>query len=197
MTREFIVSKNLKKQKTYGQMYYQANSKKKKAYSKAYYQVNSEKALAYQRIYRQANPEKIQTCKKIYRQNNPEKIKIYDKTYRQVNNEKMKSRQKDYRQANPDKYRLYNRKRRALKRGVYHEPYMNNYVFERDGWICGICGRKINRRLKHPNPLSSSIDHIIPLSKGGNDDPVNAQAAHLRCNFGKHNRKIGQLRMFA
>lgn len=86
-------------------------------------------------------------------------------------------------------------KYKALKQGVGHEPYRDSYIFQRDGWVCGICGRKINKKLKHPNPLSKSINHIIPLSKGGNDSPVNVQAAHLRCNMGKHNINTGQLRL--
>ncbi len=89
-----------------------------------------------------------------------------------------------------------NYKYRAGKFGVAHEPYQSNYIFERDNWTCQICGRKINKRLKHPNLLRASIDHIVPLSKGGGDNPLNVQASHLRCNLGKNATSIGQLRLF-
>ena len=102
----------------------------------------------------------------------------------------------EYYKLNPEKRKVKQRRYKASKRENNHEPYQNNYIFERDNWICGICGRKINKRLKYPNPLCASIDHIVPLSKGGDDRPVNVQASHLRCNLGKNAINIGQLRMF-
>ena len=145
--------------------------------------------------------------RKLYAKEHIEQKKVTDKAYyikhraeirarMNANKEEISITRRAYRQNNAEKIRIDNRKRIALKRGVRHEAYKGNYIFERDGWVCGICGRKINKRLKHPNPLSKSIDHIVPLSKGGDDSPENVQAAHLRCNIGKHARNIGQLRMF-
>lgn len=135
------------------------------------------------------------TYYKIYYQVRSKKIKAQSKIYHCANREKDKITNKAYYQNHPEKAMLKCRKRKALKLGVRHEDYVSNYIFLRDNWICGICGRKINKRLKWPNPLSSSLDHIIPLSKGGDDNPINVQAAHLRCNIGKHTKKGGQLRL--
>jgi HNH endonuclease len=33
------------------------------------------------------------------------------------------------------------------------------------------------------DPLSASIDHILPKSRGGTDDDRNLQITHLRCNL--------------
>jgi len=60
-------------------------------------------------------------------------------------------------------------------------------VFERDGWICQICGEKINKTYYYPHPKSASVDHIIPVSLGGPDELYNMQAAHLICNIMKGN----------
>lgn len=49
--------------------------------------------------------------------------------------------------------------------------------------VCGICGRPVNFDKKFPDPWSATIDHIIPVVKGG--DPANLenlQLAHLACN---------------
>lgn len=64
-------------------------------------------------------------------------------------------------------------------------------VFNRDGWNCGICRKPINRRLKPPHPMSASLDHIQPMSHGGNHTYVNVQAAHHICNSLKSNRGSG------
>ena len=48
---------------------------------------------------------------------------------------------------------------------------------------CGICGRPVNFDKKFPDPWSATLDHIIPIQKGG--DPAsleNLQLAHLQCN---------------
>jgi len=33
--------------------------------------------------------------------------------------------------------------------------------------ICGICGNPVDFSYKAPHPLSATVDHIIPVSKGG------------------------------
>ena len=49
--------------------------------------------------------------------------------------------------------------------------------------ICGICGKPVDFQKKYPHPMSPSIDHIIPVAKGGHpSDPDNLQLAHWICN---------------
>ena len=52
--------------------------------------------------------------------------------------------------------------------------------------ICGICGLPVNKDLKAPDPMSKTIDHIIPIAKGGHpSDLENLQLAHRWCNLKK------------
>jgi 5-methylcytosine-specific restriction endonuclease McrA len=60
-------------------------------------------------------------------------------------------------------------------------------VYVRDAWICGICGELIDKDARFPLPMSPSVDHIVPLTKGGAHLYANVQAAHLRCNIAKGN----------
>lgn len=73
-----------------------------------------------------------------------------------------------------------------------HENYYvgRHQVGKRDNWICGICGEPIDRKLKFPNQMSFSVDHIIPLAKGGTHTMDNLQAAHLICNSYKSDQIV-------
>ena len=49
--------------------------------------------------------------------------------------------------------------------------------------VCAICGRPVNKRIKFPDPMSASVDHIIPIAKGGHPTALdNLQLTHLICN---------------
>lgn len=60
--------------------------------------------------------------------------------------------------------------------------------------ICGICGNPVDMTLKSPHPMSKSIDHIIPVSKGGHPSDIeNLQLAHRTCNEHKNNKILGSV----
>ena len=80
-------------------------------------------------------------------------------------------------------------KQRAEHYGVYYEFIDVLEVYKRSGWVCGICGESIDRKLKHPHPKSISLDHIIPMSIGGPHSYENVQPAHFNCNSKKGNRR--------
>ena len=49
--------------------------------------------------------------------------------------------------------------------------------------VCALCGRPVDFTLKYPHPMSATIDHIIPIARGGHpSDMDNLQLAHLTCN---------------
>ena len=74
-------------------------------------------------------------------------------------------------------------RRRAKQHGVAYEKVDPLAVYERDGWMCGLCGEPVDRRLQWPHPLSASQDHIVPISQGGPHTFDNVQCAHLECNL--------------
>ena len=61
-------------------------------------------------------------------------------------------------------------------------------VYERDGWVCQLCGEPVDPDLKGPDPMCASIDHVVPLSHGGDHSMGNVQLTHLGCNSAKGNR---------
>ena len=51
-------------------------------------------------------------------------------------------------------------------------------VLVRDGYECQLRGPRCTFDAEH-------VDHIIPVSRGGSDDPSNLQAVCLTCHAGK------------
>lgn len=89
---------------------------------------------------------------------------------------------------NPEKNREKSRRRRAAKKGNGVEKIDLVALFERDGWVCHLCGESVDRDLKYPDPGSASHDHVIPLSRGGTHTWNNVKLAHLGCNISKGNK---------
>lgn len=87
-----------------------------------------------------------------------------------------------------DRRRANHHKRRALKKKLPAADIRPLDIYERDSWVCGVCGDGIDPDTAWPDPLSASLDHILPLSKGGHHVPENVQAAHLSCNVRKGDR---------
>ncbi|MEU3528821.1 HNH endonuclease [Streptomyces sp. NPDC038707] len=56
---------------------------------------------------------------------------------------------------------------------------------KRDGRVCSLCDEAVDMTLAWPDPMSPSVDHIVPRSRGGLDVPQNVALAHLRCNVSK------------
>lgn len=54
--------------------------------------------------------------------------------------------------------------------------------------MCSICGLRIpNYIVSSSHPLFGTIDHVIPLSRGGKDKAANRKPAHKMCNKMKGN----------
>jgi len=88
--------------------------------------------------------------------------------------------------------RAKTQRRRAATKGVLVENVDRDVVGERDSWRCGVCRRKISRVLVYPHPRSASLDHVIPLSHGGEHSYVNTRITHLECNTRRSNRGGGE-----
>ena len=85
---------------------------------------------------------------------------------------------------------------RAAKAGVPVERVELLAVAERDGWRCGICGKRVGKTAK--GRRSASLDHIVPVARGGGNLYSNVHLAHLACNLAKNaqDRLASQMRLF-
>ncbi|MGH3584753.1 MAG: HNH endonuclease [Pseudonocardia sp.] len=82
-------------------------------------------------------------------------------------------------------------KRRALvQQARTAESFTPADVHARDGWTCQLCRLPIDPSVAWPDSASPSLDHIIPLSRGGAHAMANVQSAHLGCNSSKGDKLI-------
>lgn len=115
-------------------------------------------------------------CKK-----NEEKIVKFQAEYRAKNREYFREAARRWRQNNPDKVRLDRSLKRARKANTRVEKYIRlSRLHNWESRLCGICGEYIEDKF--------DVDHIIPLTRGGEHSIKNLQLAHPFCNRSKHNR---------
>jgi 5-methylcytosine-specific restriction endonuclease McrA len=96
----------------------------------------------------------------------------------------------EWQKANPQLVRDISNRRRAAKFSREFEKIDRDLVFERDAYECKLCSKPLDMTAKFPHPLSPTLDHSVPLNKGGHHLYVNLQAAHFRCNTAKGDRVV-------
>lgn len=98
----------------------------------------------------------------------------------------------------PYNYNVYNRPKKSNRNNRPDHQAGHRMEFERNrkrilaaGEICAICGQRVDKELKCPHPMSATVDHIIPVSKGGHpSDMENLQLAHFCCNRQKSDKVV-------
>lgn len=81
---------------------------------------------------------------------------------------------------------------RPDKSGVHRRAFEKNKrrILASQG-VCAICGLPVDKTLPFPDPMSPTVDHIIPIAKGGHPSDIsNLQLAHLYCNNQKRDKLI-------
>ena len=78
-----------------------------------------------------------------------------------------------------------NNNRRADHIGRNKTAYDKNkkIIVKRDS-ICALCGKPVDKSIKNPfDPMYPTVDHIIPIAKGGHPSDINnLQLTHRMCN---------------
>lgn len=96
-----------------------------------------------------------------------------------------------WRQLYPERAALTDARRRMrLEQARTAEVFAPVDVHTRDNWTCRLCWLPIDPEVAWPDPMSPSVDHIVPLSRGGAHALSNVQSAHLGCNSRKCDRDM-------
>lgn len=149
------------------------------------------------RLWRAANSERAATNHRRWRERNRDRDAERKQRWIDSNPEKFAQSQRRWKTANPERVaetrRLADQRRRARALGAFVEDVPRLEIFERDEWQCQIVGClhpgvPVSLDVGRYDPLLATIDHVIPLSKGGTHEPLNTVTAHFRCNCVKRDR---------
>ncbi len=70
---------------------------------------------------------------------------------------------------------------RAMNLGIVYEVVLLVEIFRKDRGMCYLCKKWVQ-------PRKASMDHEVPLSKGGVHLYANVRLTHLKCNLRKGSR---------
>jgi len=144
---------------------------------------NSEHVKEYGKNYFYSNQEKLQKQNKEWANLHPEKIKSYNKKYRLGHPEKVKEVEKAYRESHKEKLVLRTIKHRAKLKsasGFGLSTTEWNWIRKMFDYRCAYCGKE----------TKLTVDHVVPLSKGGIHDISNVVPSCMPCNSGKQDRTL-------
>ena len=76
-------------------------------------------------------------------------------------------------------------RRRALEANAFVSHVSRAKVFAADGYRCYLCRKLCDRTATVPHPNAPTVDHVIPLARGGTHEPSNCRTACFGCNCTK------------
>lgn len=95
-----------------------------------------------------------------------------------------------------DHARLIRRQCRHRRRARMHNAQIEEIdplvIAKRDKYKCHICRKRVNMDLDVQDIYSPTMDHLIPISLGGDHTYANIQLAHRICNSRKGNRAVNE-----
>ncbi len=156
---------------------------KRKEYQKKYHENNREKKSKYHKRYYKKNKEKWKDYVKRWRESNLEKMLEQGRKRYQDNHERLLERSKNY--FKTEKGRA-NHQRAKVKRQTIMENIINTLtseewlnILKKYNYKCAYCGTEFDEN------ILPEKDHIIPISKGGNNTKENIVPACRSCNAKK------------
>lgn len=128
--------------------------------------------------YSKNNPEKRAESKRQSYQNHKHEIALKSKIYYSNNKDRLYQRSKKWAQQNPEKINnKYNRRRSRIANAETFD-IRDSFLIRLYSSPCVACGSR--------NKIT--MDHVVPISRGGRHSEGNLQPLCLSCNSGKCNK---------
>lgn len=149
------------------------------------------------RRWTRANAEHNRREKRRWYEQNLEDHRQRAAAFYAANTERVRANVVAWQERNPDKRRAHNAASNARRRMLVDAAFVDRpderFVWDRDEGICWICDRPVDPSLRHPDPGSRSMDHVIPLAAGGVHGTENVALAHLGCNAAKQEKILDKV----
>lgn len=168
--------------------YYAAHRDERCNIIQRYYTTHRNQILAQQKAMYVPRPRQCKPLDPLELEARRQRQRERERAYRLAHQESRASMARAWRIAHPEVKRESEHRRRAQKRQQPHERISHSVIYARDKGICQICGKHVER-------ASMSLDHIVPLSRGGSHTFTNVQTSHRLCNFRKQATGYGQPRL--
>lgn len=81
-----------------------------------------------------------------------------------------------------NRYKEISRRKKIMENGEVDYSISLQQLAKRDKYICHICGERVDMKADTNADMYGSIDHVIPVSKGGTHTWDNVKLAHRACN---------------
>lgn len=148
--------------------------------SRTYREKNREKINSHSREVYHSNIQRERKRHRDYHSRNRKDQLKKKREFYEENKESESNKRRIYKKINPDVMSLSSGRRRARKagNGGSHTIDQRREKFTLLGDVCYYCGI----------PGKMTVDHLIPISRGGTDDIENIVPACLLCNARKNNK---------
>jgi 5-methylcytosine-specific restriction endonuclease McrA len=135
--------------------------------------------LAWQRERYRRDPSDKKARAKAWRLANPERYRENARRYRARNRERTRAYMREYRARDMTPWIIAYQLRRARLLGaeIGATPKLSLFDFSN---VCSYCGAY----------NASGLDHVVPLSRGGDHSPENVVPACISCNQRKNNKPL-------
>ena len=167
----------------YHRQYHLTHKEAESVQRKHYLATHKEAENQRSRAYNIAHKDEIDAYRIKYMTEHKQEELARGREYRSKHRVEDRIRAKEYARTHKPERAERQRRRDAMERGTTVISISPRAIYERDKWRCGLCGKHVSRK-------DRSLDHIIPLSKGGAHVEWNVQLAHLKCNLIKN---VGRL----
>lgn len=169
--------RNVERKRAADRAGYFANRERRRANGRAYYESHKAQAHAQSRAWSDANRERRREIERKSQSKRYEAHLVYGRRYARENREKCAERLRRWARANPEKAKATSERRRARVLGAAGEITALEWaaILKRQKSRCARCGAR----------GKMTMDHIIPLSRGGSHFAFNIQALCKPCNSSK------------
>jgi len=160
-----------------------------KVRNKAAYDAHASDRRAYANRYRVENVEAVKASQAAWRERNREKARDASRQWRRDNPERLRAAVVDWLKRNPGKSAQYTENYRAKKIAAWVEDVEFSAVLMEHGSWCYLCESPIHA------DQDIHLDHVVPLSRGGEHSYANVRPTHSTCNLIKSNQLLSELEL--